>query len=425
MGSAMSERRAPRLSGYRAVLTLAITLVVGGAVLTLVIALMVGGAGLLSAPARALPDPVPPGPESLRHRLDEYLALVWEKHEVPGLAVAVVMDGEVAYVEALGVESLSAPTPVTPESVFHLASVSKVFVATAILQFVERELIRLDVPVVEILPYFRLDDPRYTQITVEQLLSHTSGMPDVKDYGWDEPEYDAGALERYVRSLGDWKLRSAPDERFAYSNAAYEVLGDIVAKVSGVPFEDYVKAHILVPLGMRSSTFLAPEVDASLRTAPHRCRLVPGPRETFPYNRAHGPSSTLQSNVLDMARWALAILARGELDEQRILSDESFDEMWKPRVVIRGDRQMGLAWMLGDHRGIPFYTHGGRDPGFAAGLVLLPEPALGVIVLSNCDAAPVGPILKAVTDIALGYAPETPPVPLMTRLARGWRDLWE
>ena len=420
----MSGRRAPRRPGHR-VLNLAIALAAGGAIVTLALALVVGGADLIRAPARALPDPVPPGQDSLRHRLDEYLALVLERHEVPGLAVAVVMDGEVAYVGAFGVASLSAPTPVTPESVFHLASVSKVFVATAILQLVERELIHLTVPVVEVLPYFRLDDPRYTQITVEQLLSHTSGMPDVRDYEWDAPEYDAGALERYVRSLEDWKLRSAPGESLRYSNTAFEVLGDIVAKVSGVPFEEYVKTHILEPLDMRSSTFLTPEVDASLRTAPHRCRLVPGPRETFPYNRAHGPSSTLQSNVVDMARWALAMLARGELDGQRVLSDESFDEMWKPRVVIRSDRQMGLAWILGDRRGMPFYTHGGRDPGFAAGFILLPEPRIGVIVLSNCDATPVGPILKAVTDIALGHSPEIPPVPLMARLARGWRDLWE
>jgi CubicO group peptidase (beta-lactamase class C family) len=130
------------------------------------------------------------------------------------------------------------------------------FVATAIMQLVEHGKLDLDDPVIKFVPYFRLKDLRYKEITVRQMVTHTSGMPDVMNYYWDKPEYDDGALERYVRSLGDKTLRWAPGKEFRYSNMAFEVLGDLVAKISGKSFDDYVAENILKPVGMKSSTLL-------------------------------------------------------------------------------------------------------------------------------------------------------------------------
>jgi CubicO group peptidase (beta-lactamase class C family) len=106
-----------------------------------------------------------------------------------------------------------------------MASITKPFVGTAIMQLVERGIVDLDAPVVQYLRYFQLADDRYNQITVRQMVTHASGMPDVEDYEWDKPQYDDGALERYVRSLTNQKLLFAPGERVQYSNMAYEVLG--------------------------------------------------------------------------------------------------------------------------------------------------------------------------------------------------------
>ena len=132
------------------------------------------------------------------------------------------------------------------------------------------------------------------------MLSHLSGMPDVEDYEWDKPQYDDGALERYVRSLSNQSLIAAPGAGFRYSNMAYEVLGDLIAKVSGMSFEDYVRRHILEPLGMKSSTLLVKQANSSLLTSPH---VMDNSYQTvvskvFPYNRMHSPSSTVYSNVL-------------------------------------------------------------------------------------------------------------------------------
>ena len=132
------------------------------------------------------------------------------------------------------------------------------------MQLVERGIVDLDAPAVKYLPYFRLADDRYSQITVRQMVTHTSGMPDVDDYEWDKPQYDDGALERYVRSLTNQKLLFAPGERVQYSNMAFEILGDVVAKASGESFDDYVQRHILAPLQMTDSTVLLKQTNPTL-----------------------------------------------------------------------------------------------------------------------------------------------------------------
>ena len=223
--------------------------------------------------------------------------------------------------------------PVTAETLFHMASITKPFVATSLMQLAERGKADLDAPVAEYLPYFRLKDPRYRSITVRQMLTHTSGMPDVEDYLWDKPEFDDGALKRYVRSLQDKVLLWDPGTKFAYSNMAFEVLGDLVAKVSGMSFEDYVGAHILEPVGMTSSTLLVKETDPARLAAGHT-QAKDGaviPVAHYPYNRSHTPSSNLHSSATDMVRWMLVNLNRGELDGRRILKEATYDVMWKPR----------------------------------------------------------------------------------------------
>ena len=205
----------------------------------------------------------------LEAKLQPFVQHVVESFGLAGLASGIVKSGELVYTQGFGVRSLETREPVTPRSLFHMASVSKPFVATAIVQLVEQGKLALDAPVATYLPYFRLKDPRSKEITVRQMLSHTSGMPDASDYHWYAPEDDEEALERYVRSLAGEELIAAPGEKYAYSNIAFEVLGDVIAKVAGQPFEAYVKAHILDPLEMHDSTFLRREVSPDLATTPH------------------------------------------------------------------------------------------------------------------------------------------------------------
>ena len=147
----------------------------------------------------------------------QLLSLVFE---ADGNNIRTAMNGRQA-LEALDAEP--ADVIISDVKMPDMASITKPFVATAVMQLVEKGRMSLDAPVTTYLPYFEIADPRAKTITVRQMLTHTSGMPDEGDYGWDRPQYDDGALERYVRSLKDQKLVFAPGERMQYSNMRTQI----------------------------------------------------------------------------------------------------------------------------------------------------------------------------------------------------------
>ena len=336
-------------------------------------------------------------------RIEEYLSAAVEAG-IPGLTAAVVRDGEVVYEGAFGVRRLGGDEALTPDHVFHFASVSKPFVATAIVQLVEQGQIDLDDPVTDHLPYFRLADDRYRGITIRQMLNHTSGMVDVEDYEWDSPQYDEGAAERFVREMADDGMLWGPGEGWRYSNKAFDALGDVVAKVSGRSFEDYVKSHILDPIGMERSSFLYPDIAEDRRTTGH----VGTPArvsEVYPYNRRHAPSSTLNSSVEQMVNWMLVNLNRGELDGSRILEAGSYDLLWEATTDTPMDGvSVGLSWFLGELEGQRTVSHGGGDTGFRSYILLMPDADMGIVLASNWSGTDTGALATGIARILLDPA---------------------
>src|SRR2546429_9193315 len=337
-----------------------------------------------------------------------------QQGHLPGFAIGVIRNGKLIYAKGFGVAKLGGNTPITSRSLFHMASVTKTFVATAVMQLVEKCKIDLDAPLTRYLPYFRLDDERYRAITIRQMLSHTSGIPDTVNYNWDKPEYDAGALERFVRSIADQKLVFAPGEKFGYSNTAYEILGDVIAKVSGESFEDYVQHNILTPLGMKDSTLLVRVANPQLLTSPHvmeKDKVVFS--KIFPYNRAHAPSSTLYSSIEDMSSWAIANLNHGELDGKRILKPETIDAMWRP-VVDALSMKEGISWFTTEKQGHRFVLHSGGDVGFESLVLLAPEDGVAVVAMSNfaaSDKTYLNDFVNAAMRIMLGLEQQSSAAP--------------
>jgi len=334
---------------------------------------------------------------------------VLQTHDLPGMAVGVVKENEIIYARGFGYKNIETKTPITISTLFHMASISKPFVATAVMQLVEQEKIDLEAPVIIYLPYFRLKGESYKAITIQQMLTHTSGMPDVEDYEWDKPQYDEGAIERYVRTLADLEMRHAPGEKFAYSNMAFECLGDVISKVSGMSFDDYEKMHVLDPAGMKESTFLKPEHLPENWASPHLRTVQLLLWDGYPYNRSHGPSSTLHSNVLEMCRWAMINLNRGTLQGRQVLEPSSYELLWTPKAETGRSgyaKSVGLSWFIGEYRGQKCVGHGGGDTGFNTMLIMMPEKSLAAVVLCNFIPAPVEAIAKTALDIALGSEPE-------------------
>lgn len=344
--------------------------------------------------------------------LDAVLEEIMARWGIPGLAVGIVQESEIIYARGFGVQSLDTQTPVTLDTIFCLASIAKCFVATAVMQLVEQEKICLDTPLAQYLPHFRLADERYLQITPRQILSHTSGMPDMDEDEYDElvahPEYDEGAAERYIRALSSRKLVAAPGERFWYSNIGYNLLGELISVVSGQTFEAYMKEHILQPAGMPTSTFFFPEVDRDRLAVPHlrTPEMIVNP--IYPYHRADAPSSFLHSTVVEMCHWSIACLNSGVYNAQRILTPASYDAMWTP-VAKRGYPPLyedhGLGWVLGHFDGVKTVSHGGGGFGWTCFLCLLPEKKSAAIILCNEESSARSRTIRAALHVLLDRQP--------------------
>jgi len=351
----------------------------------------------------------------MKEAISAFVNQTIQSHRLAGVAVGVVRDAQPDFAAGFGVRNLENGEPVTEDSLFHLASISKLFVATAVMQLAEQGKLALTDPPEKYLPYLKIKNPFGAELTIGHLLSHTSGFPDETDYRWDTPEHDDQALERYVRSL-DVELMFAPGEAVAYSNIAYEVLGDLIAKASEMSFEDYIKTNILNPLEMTNSTHFRKNVPPALSVTPHVGDLATRVSAIYPYHRAHAPSSTLHSSAAEMNLWAAANLS----SEANVLQPATLDEMWKSRAAVgkpeRSGTCVGLGWFIDTHRGLRTVYHSGQDTGFCTYFILIPEKGIGVTVLCNTSPVPVEEIAFGILDILLGFQPNIIKPPVMSKL---------
>jgi len=346
------------------------------------------------------------------HVLEAIVRDFAEEHRLPGLAAGVWRRGEVILRMGVGHQDGPGSRAIDGETVFHMASVTKPFVATAVMQLAAEDKMCLDCPLRRYLRYFSMQGEGADRITIRQVLTHTAGMGDTSDFGWTTPEYDDGAVERYVRSLASERLDFAPGTDWSYSNRGFDVLADAIAKADGRPFEAVIQRRILTPLGMRHSTLLMSGIDSTCMALGHkRDGSAVG---YYPYNRRHAGSSTLHSTLDDMLRWAAANLGRGALDNRRILPDSSYDELWHPYRDIRAtiaeqtrragyefpydSLAIGLSWFLPVEDGRQLVYHSGSDPGFASNILLSPSEQIGVVVLINASGADPRALCRALLD---------------------------
>lgn len=335
--------------------------------------------------------------------LDAHYEALLLQENVVGFNVGIFANDALVFAQAYGVAELGTDNKLTPESVFHWASVSKPLVAVAIMQLAEAGKLSLDDPVTTHVPYFSMADPRAGDITLRQLLTHTAGMPDVEDYEWDKPQHDPEALWRWIREQTDRELLFTPGTQRQYSNIGFELLGLVIEEVADESFEDYMAAHLFAPLQMRTSSFIASEIPSELRVQGH----VGAPERQiaahYPYNRRHAPSSTLNSSILDMANFAAAMLNGGSFGSVSVLAPESMKAMWSSAWSWPDDpnRLSGIGWNLGlPWGGIFAASHGGQDDGFRSFLYLAPARDVGIFVVSNDENAPIRLIMRAALEAA-------------------------
>lgn len=352
--------------------------------------------------------------EQLERYIEEALVL----HDLPGLAVSVNVGEKgpkalagLALKKAVGVKDVTTEKPVETDHIFHMASVSKLFTSAGILKLCQEGKLSLEDRLKDVLSFVSIADKRYEEIQIKHMLTHTSGMADVEDYHWDAPKTDENALKDYARSdeVRDSHMLWSPSEnKFRYSNMAYELLGLIIAECSGKTYEDYMKTEILSPLEMENSTFLTFErAGGSLKledlskahmAMPHtkdeEKRIVL--EQHYPYNREHGPSSTLTSNLEDLGKWARVHL------ERKFFSPESYEAIWTRYATVPNNGEgMGLGWFMRRQEDYDIYGHEGTDIGFRASFWICPKLDAYVTVVSNISGGAVKKINKKLFEMLI------------------------
>ncbi|MEX0291059.1 MAG: serine hydrolase domain-containing protein [Flavobacteriaceae bacterium] len=315
---------------------------------------------------------------SLSKMVDSIVAHTMVQAEIPGLSIGIVQYDSILLARGYGVKNISKGNPVTKHSVFHTASISKLFTAMAIIQLVEEKKMDLGRPLIEILPKLRCAHSDCKKITVQSLLNHTSGLPDINNYNWKNYNRSKESLSNYISRL-ELKLQHPPFSRYLYSNLGYDILGAVIEKSVDRSFEEYIKQTILQPAEMNHSDFRYFNITDSLRTTPHTKNRLTGKvkiRKTYPYTREHAPSSTLNASTYDLCKWMIGFLKRLE-------EEDGYDKMLQSSFP--GNPYIGLGFQLGELKGRKKVGHYGGDKGFRSYLFLIPEEKLGLVLLANCD----------------------------------------
>lgn len=340
---------------------------------------------------------------------------------LPGIVVGVVSDQQLVWAKGFGYADVKAKIPMTPETKFRMASHSKLFAAIAIMQLREEGKLRLDDPVEKYLPWFKAapagddDGP----ITIEQLLSHSSGLQ--REAGDHWVSYEFPTEEQLKRLYADRKAAFAPSVRWKYSNLAYAIAGMVTEQVSGLTWADYVDRNIFQPLGMTSSS-----VDQNVPglTVPYGRRIPDGTREVLPFVDARGMASAtgVTSNLTDMAKFVSANFRRGVRGGAQVVSSGSWREMHRVRSVEENWQSgSGLGFDISRINGRTWAGHGGGYPGNTTMTLLQLDDKVGVIVLTNTNDSNPGDIARQlIATVGTAVAKATAEKPV----AVAWDDSW-
>jgi CubicO group peptidase (beta-lactamase class C family) len=334
--------------------------------------------------------------------LDKQVAKSLKQWKVPGTAVAILHDGKVD-AHGYGVTSLETRQPVTADTLFQIGSISKVFIATLIMQLSAKGKVALDAPLATYLPEIKLaGDSAPQTVTLRHLLSHTSGVEGDRF----EDLYGIGddALSRAVAEFDTLRQLTPPGEFWTYSNNGFSLAGAVVERVTEKPFEAVMREYLLDPLKLERSFYFAHEAITYPVAVGHS--QEPGKEPTiarnYPLPRYVNPAGGIISTVEDLLRFALLHLEDGTVDGKRILSKKSVREMRRPQIKAANfARAYGIGWAIYDNEDTLVFGHGGSTNGFQAQLTIVPDQSFAIATLTNGGAGEK--VIRDVEDWALAH----------------------
>ena len=347
----------------------------------------------LAIPSLAWCQPASPVPPLVADRIRLFEA--WAESQMayrgqPGLAIGIVHDQDLVWARGFGQADRERGIPATPETLFRIASITKTFTATAIMQLRDQGKLQLDDPVAKHLPSFavRPREPGGHPITIRHLLMHVSGLPREADFPyWTTQQFPT--REAILKALPDQEQFFQAETRWKYSNLAVTLAGEIVTSVSGEPWDRYVRQHILDPLGMTSTVTDAP-ADALANLATAYGRRLPdlsrSPRIGGVQTRGLAPAAGMASNVRDLAKYVAMQFRTGPAGGAQVLSGASLREMQRVHW-LNADWQggQGIGFQVRRAGDRTLVGHGGSLPGMRTQITFDAKDKIGVIVLTNAD----------------------------------------
>jgi CubicO group peptidase (beta-lactamase class C family) len=345
---------------------------------------------LASGSTRAALPPSPLGD------LDRYVTQALATWKVPGVAIAVVKDGQVVLARGYGVRVFGRPERVDEHTSFAIASLSKGFTAAALGLLVEEGRLGWDDPVVRHWPRFAVADATVTrELTVRDLLAHRSGLGPESDALWAYAGYNRAEILARLPFLGQSTgLRAS----FSYQNVLYLVAGEVLAARAGQRWEEFVATRLFAPLDMRSSSTTGKPLTlpGSPNVAQAHSDAGAEPQPIAAEDSAPvAPAAAIHSSAADLSHWLLMLLGRGSYAGRRVLQPATVDALFTPQMLIDFEPALkalypeshfqayGLGWVVQDYRGRLVVWNTGGLHGMACSTALVPEERLGLVVLTN------------------------------------------
>lgn len=353
--------------------------------------------------------------------LDAYIARAVKAFDQPGLAVGIVQNGNLVWSKGYGKLDLAKADPVTPNSIFYCASISKAFTACAIGLLVDEGKLDWSDPVRKHLPEFSTPDAAVTEaFMIKDLLCHRSGWITFDgDLLWYGTNYSP--KEILARHANEPFSHAFRDE-FGYSNLMFIAAAQVVERVSGMSWDRFITTRIFQPLGMDRSRVetadLASLTDVAL---PHvrKGQDPSAPQKSMPYQALQGADGAcgVMSTLTDLAKWDAMWANEGQVNGKPFLSNDSYSFITDVHLAMGGEGA-GLGWFIEQNHGAEVITHSGGMPGFILNHAVVPEKDLAVIALGNGETYSVFAITNEILDLYLGDGKADPVAEMLPRLAK-------
>jgi len=338
--------------------------------------------------------------------IDTWLEAQRDYDNLPGISVAIVTDQEILWSKAYGMADLEKEVSSSPSTIYSICSISKLFTSVAIMKLRDAGKLRLEDLVADHLPWFNLQQqfPDEGPITIRSVLTHSSGIPRESDYPyWTGPDFPFPSPKQVKAKLGSQKTLYSPSTYFQYSNLGISLLGEIVAEVSGMPYEKYIEENILKPLRLANTRTKLPESlwRGKLATG-YTAKKRDGSRGMLPLFQAKGIAAAagFSSTVEDLAlfaSWQFRLLEKGG---EEIIKASTLREMHRVHWV---DPDWKTTWGLGfsvwEVDGKTMVGHGGSCPGYRSTMTIDPNKKQAFIVMINAQGVSPGRYATGMREI--------------------------